>query len=254
MHDANLRLLDQSFERLRVYVEDTCMLPPTNDPNEAVPVIDYIVQEMNTNAKGEDAAKMRELNAYSGEACISEWRKYPIWKQLLLGNMPRTCVETEMSSHQAAMVMWALNVRQDGPWDHKPKIRKKFHPRVPNGEQVWHRLGEFDYFYDIWSNVHYGYVGIACGFSKSALLDGAGLEQIGSDIFRGRMPSSRPGVSGTRSYDDPSDQASIGIGIQLYGVSPGSLSTKQVRDAVVASPDLTKRATPKELMKVGGPR
>lgn len=231
------------------------VLPPTNDPNEAGPVIDYIVDEMNTNAKGNDAVKMRELHAYDATACIAEWQKYPLWKQLLLGNMPRTCVQTEMSADQAAMAMWAINVRQDGPWDHKPKIRKKFHPRVPNGEQVWHRIGEFDYFYDIWSNIHYGYVGLACGFSKSALLDGAGLEQVGSDIFRGRMPSSRPGVSGARSYDDPSDQEAISIGITLYQAYPGGVTAQQVRSAVLGSSSLTKRPTPKaQPQTVGGPR
>ena len=231
-------------------------LPPTSDPNEGAPVIDYIVGEMNTNSKGNDAVKMRELNSYSSQACIAEWQKYPLWKQLLLGNMPRTCVDTEMSARQAALAMWVLDVRQDGPWDHKPKIRKQFHPRVPNGEQVWHRLDQFDYFYDIWSNIHYGYVGIACGFSKSGLLDGAGLEQIGSDVLRGRMPSSRPGVQGARSYDDPSDQESILIGINLYYSSPGGVSAKQVRDAVTTAAALTKRPTPvaKKAVPAGGPR
>ncbi len=50
--------------------------------------------------------------------------------------------------------------------------------------RVWHKQGEVDYFYDIWSNIHYGYVGRAGGLSESVLLDGAGLEQIASDSIR----------------------------------------------------------------------
>ncbi|WP_241150813.1 polymorphic toxin type 44 domain-containing protein, partial [Pseudomonas viridiflava] len=66
---------------------------------------------------------------------------------------------------------------QNRPWDHKPIIR-----RTIGG--IWHKQGKYDYFYDIWSNVHYGYVGMAGGLSESVLLDGAGAEQIILDAGR----------------------------------------------------------------------
>jgi hypothetical protein len=66
----------------------------------------------------------------------------------------------------SALIAWAAKVRQNGDWDHKPKIAQRFHPRVPGGQQHWHLYGKTLYFYDVWSNIHYGYVGRAAGFSE----------------------------------------------------------------------------------------
>jgi hypothetical protein len=211
---------------------------------DAVPVLNYMVGEMNTNAGGLDAHRIRELNNYSATVCISQWSGLPWWQQLLsAGVTPDQCVQTEMSSHAAATLAWALNVRQDGIWDHKPIISARFQSRQPGRAQFWHRLGPSDYFYDIWSNLHYGYVGAACGFSDSALLDGAGLEQIGSDLFRGNLPRSSPGVSGLRRFDDPSDREGIRLGIRLFRTNPRGVTAAQVRAMIVGSTLLTKRAT-----------
>ncbi|RDU58770.1 hypothetical protein CQA53_11900, partial [Helicobacter didelphidarum] len=38
--------------------------------------------------------------------------------------------------------------------------------------------------YDIWSNIHYGYIGKAVGFSEIELLSGAGVAQVASNIAR----------------------------------------------------------------------
>ena len=46
----------------------------------------------------------------------------------------------------------------------------------------WHKYGQHDYYFDIWSNIHYGYVGTASGFCRDKLIDGAGVAQIGSDV------------------------------------------------------------------------
>lgn len=45
----------------------------------------------------------------------------------------------------------------------------------------WQKHGEYDYFYDIWSNIHYGYVGVALGFSAAEMINGAGLAQALDD-------------------------------------------------------------------------
>jgi hypothetical protein len=66
-------------------------------------------------------------------------------------------------------------------------------------------------YYDIWSNIHFGYAGSAAGFEEGVLLDGAGLEQIGTDLLRRRWPTRSQGVQGLRAYDDKSDRASISM-------------------------------------------
>ncbi|MOA31335.1 hypothetical protein D3C78_1524870 [compost metagenome] len=67
---------------------------------------------------------------------------------------------------------------------------------------IWHKHGKQDYSYDIWSNIHYGYVGMAGGFSESLLLDGAGLEQIASDSLRWIRDSKKfPGPKRSEGVD-----------------------------------------------------
>jgi hypothetical protein len=96
------------------------------------------------------------------------------------------------------------------------------------------------YFYDIWSNIHYGYLGRACSFSDAMLLDGAGLEQIGSDLLRGHWPMRAQGISSLRGFDDPSDRAAIAIGVDLHSRNPAKVTREQVMALVLAARDLTR--------------
>jgi len=141
-----------------------------------------------------------------------------------------------IGNQTAAAALWAKMVGQNQEWDHKPKLRLAFN------NAVWHKYGRHTYFYDIWSNIHYGYIGIACGFSEAWLFDGAGLEQIGSDTLRKiENWTDKPGprrsedVEGLRAWDDPPDRISIGIGIKLYQQYPnGSLTPEVILDEVLA--------------------
>lgn len=210
--------------------------------DEITPIAEYMTQEMNTNATGADVRRMLENNRFSGEACIADYQKLPFWQQLLgLGITPQQCIDMEMSARTAALLSWALNVRQDGIWDHKPIIANRFHPRNPGGQQHWHLYNTTLYYYDVWSNIHYGFVGKAAGFSDSVLLDGAGLEQIGSTLLRFSRPQRDATVGGLRAWDDPHDRAGIEIGIQLYQTNPGNLTKQILLNAVVNSTRIEKK-------------
>jgi len=216
--------------------------PRAAQRDELTPIARYIAAEMNTNAAGDDVKRMAEMNRFSATACITDFTQLPMWKQILgLGIRPEQCVDMQLSYHSAALIAWAMKVRQNGDWDHKPKIAARFHPRVPGGLQHWHLYGSTVYFYEVWSNIHYGYVGRAAGFSQSTLLDGAGLEQMGSDLARLNIPNRSPGVSGLRAFDDKHDRAAITIGIDLYRRDPRSVRTQDVLNAVVASTSILKR-------------
>ena len=189
--------------------------------DEITPIANYIAKEMNANAHGADVQHMIEMNNFSATACIEDFSKLPLWKQILgLGIRPEQCVNMGLSYRSAALLAWGMKVRQNGDWDHKPKIATRFNPRNPGGKQHWHLYGNTLYFYDVWSNIHYGYVGAAAGFSESVLLDGAGLEQIASSLLDLRLPERSPAVSGLRAWDDSSDRDAITIGIKLYGQHP----------------------------------
>ena len=213
--------------------------------DELTPIAVYIAAEMNTNAHGADVKRMVEMNAFSGEACIDEYMHLAWWKKLLgAGINPEQCINMDLSMHTGALLAWGWKVRQGGEWDHKPQIARRFHPRSP-GLQHWHLYGNTLYYYEVWSNIHYGYVGRAAGFSNSVLLDGAGLEQIGSDLARLNLPSRSPGVDGLRAWDDPHDRAAIMMGIELYKRHPGHVTAHEVLMAVITSTDiLTKPFSP----------
>lgn len=208
---------------------------PCGRPFEAYPIIEYIRGEMATNAKSADVKKIRQLNDYSAAECIRQWNKRG-WVGKLLGPGLEECSKQEIHNRLTALGLWTIKLRTGGPWDHKPYIRKHF-ARPGLSTQVYHQLYKWGYFYDIWSNIHYGYVGAAAGFSKDTLLDGAGLEQIGTDILSGRWPS-RKGSSGMRSFDDPSDRTSVEMGYDFY---PGVPSTSAIAASVLATPGLSRK-------------
>lgn len=128
-------------------------------------------------------------------------------------------------------------VRGGGPWDHKRTLRFG----RPNDGQVhlfkgtpaeWFHSAEEDakYFYDVFSNVHYGYVGAAAGYPVDVLLDAAGVVQKRSESGKERVRKFRESHAvpnddhlaylaidwGDRGWDPPTDQAAVRLGIHLY--------------------------------------
>jgi len=96
---------------------------------------------------------------------------------LLLNKMSRNSVGiAATSSKLSALTLFGWMVRQRGPWDPKKYIEEQSDPHYS------HPIGQYWYYYDIWGNIMFGYLGVAAEFSESELLNGAGLEQIGSDI------------------------------------------------------------------------
>lgn len=187
---------------------------------------------MNTNAHGAAARAMAELNGFSATGCVTDYLKLPLWQRVFgIGITPQQCNEIALSNAIAALLAWTLKVRQDGEWDHKPKIAARFHPGAPPvGPQHWHHYQATLYYYEVWSNIHYGYVGKAAGFSNVAV-----VEQIASTLHRLKWPGKSPETSGLRAWDDPHDRASIMMGIQLYAKKPTRVTGNEIRELVVAN-------------------
>lgn len=202
-----------------------------NHPDEMEGLASYIADEMNRNIRNPTVLKMKDLLSYDTAAETKRFLELP-WFAQAGATSPQAIGSANTA---AALGMWTERVGQDRPWDHKPKLRKLF-------KGVHHKQGKYEYFYDIWSNIHYGYVGIAGGLSEEWLLDGAGLEQIGSDLWRKIWsPIERPGphtsadIDGLRAYDDVADRVSINIGIKLKRHHPnGGITAKIIMDEVLA--------------------
>ncbi|MBX8599677.1 PAAR domain-containing protein [Pseudomonas cichorii] len=204
------------------------------DPDRMEELAAYIAGEMNTNINSPSVRQMKELNSFDPDEETRKYNALPFY--LRLGQGP-DFYSMALGKQAKAFAIWTERVGQNRPWDHKPILSKRF-------VGIWHKQGEYDYFYDIWSNVHYGYVGVAGGLSESVLLDGAGVEQIGSDTWRFIKdpkrfdgPRRTEGVDGMRAWDDIPDRVSIIIGMNLYKEYPnGGLNGKVIMDKVLAVP------------------
>ena len=193
----------------------------------------YIAEEMNRNITHPSVLKMKELNSYDPGTETSKYLEIPFY--LRLGRQPNFH-SIALVKKAEAFALWTERVGQNRPWDHKPKIKANF------GGDVRHKQGKYDYFYDIWSNIHYGYVGMAAGFSEAVLLDGAGAEQIISDAVRKLQDwENRPGpqrsedIKGLRAWDDIPDRKSITIGVSLFrAYSNRGVNAKIIMDEVLA--------------------
>ncbi|AZC35158.1 polymorphic toxin type 44 domain-containing protein [Pseudomonas chlororaphis] len=205
-----------------------------NDPDQMEELASYIAGEMNTNINSPSVRQMKDLNSFDPAAETRRYTALPFYMRL--GPGP-DFYSLALGKKAKAFAIWTERVGQGRPWDHKPKLQAMF-------KDIWHKQGDYDYFYDIWSNIHYGYVGLAGGFSESILLDGAGVEQIGSDLYRQirdsekfHRPRRTEGVEGMRAWDDVPDRVSIVIGMNLYKEYPnGGLTAKIIMDEVLAVP------------------
>jgi RHS repeat-associated protein len=168
---------------------------------------------------------------------------------------PRYFPVQEPISQATAQFVWASQVldarlkKYVGPfaplignWDHKPILTNKIDSPVPEIAETgqWSTVGDLQYRFDIWSNIHYGYVGRAANFTGNELINGAGVEQIGSDIYNKNTPSRSSNAPTWRaSWDDPSDTAAIQIGIDMWNRYGLTVTTADLYLAVLENPRLT---------------
>lgn len=200
-------------------------------PDRMEELATYIADEMNRNIHHSSVSEMKELLSYDVAKETRKQMDLP-WYAQVGATSPQAI---GAANGAAAMAIWTERVGQNRDWDHKPKIYARF-------GTYYQKQDKYDYFYDIWSNIHYGYVGRAGGLSESVLADGAGVEQIASDAIRKvfewtkrRGPYATPSVDGMKAYDDAPDRISISIGIELFAEHPnGGITAKMIMEKVLA--------------------
>lgn len=211
-----------------------------NHPDQMEELASYIADEMNRNIHDPAVSEMKRLIDYGPDVAAKQFAELPLLARM---GGPSNFGNIAKAHKVAAATIWTKKVGQGLDWDHKPKLRKLF-------PGVRHKQGQYDYYYDIWSNIHYGYVGIIGGLSESVLLDGAGAEQIVSDSVRKadeiwekpktdwELPGPHLTASlsdGLRAFDDVADRVSISIGVKLANQHPhGGITAKMAMDEVLA--------------------
>jgi hypothetical protein len=142
-------------------------------------------------------------------------------------NPPSAPINTGLL-HVTAINIWAEKVRPGGAWDHKPiladMLRMRNDPAVGGSPDFWFPIrgdDSHEYYYDIWSNIHFGYVGRAAGLDAQSLQAGANI----------------PVLAGT---NDIGDVVSIDLGIELWEEHGLQLTEEQLHDGILRYQDLWK--------------
>ncbi|MFD4836037.1 PAAR domain-containing protein [Achromobacter sp. NPDC058515] len=191
-----------------------------NHPDALIGIAEYMVREMKTNPFSIEGRKIRAANSADPQARREEWQQLP-WYLRLEGQPD---FEGAAAGQKvAAYGMWIERVGPGRPWDHKPALERMLGKNFNIG---WQKYGNFDYFFDIWSNIHYGYAGVALGFSAAELINGAGLAQAAFDAWVKRRQQNHPqNGPWPASADDVPDHISIKLGADLYNeVKPHALT------------------------------
>jgi hypothetical protein len=122
----------------------------------------------------------------------------------------------------AALTKFYDQVKTGGPWDHKPILEDML--GLEEGVDLRFPVrgdAEHEVFYDVWSNIHYGYIGTAAGFGEGELQKAADIAEEGT------------------GKNDPADKLTIQIGIDLWNKYGENMTQEQFEAEVQAQiPDL----------------
>ncbi|MGW3061881.1 polymorphic toxin type 44 domain-containing protein [Streptomyces goshikiensis] len=129
------------------------------------------------------------------------------------------------SDINAALTMWGVKVAPGQDWDHKPQLQERYDPQTLDDYYFKQPGTNREVFYDIYSNVHYGYVGRAAGFDADTLIKGASL---GETLLTGD--------------DDQGDQSTMRVGIDLYDKYCDNLTEEQLRQGINDAMDQMEQA------------
>ncbi len=180
-------------------------------------VAKYIIDEIKQNST-ENSLTTGMINAFNQAGQLLVNQSYPLLLKAI------------------AYASWTDKVWPGNDWDHKPDISGRrgnlglenhsvYRPLEEGGNyynQFYHKYKEYDYYYDVWSNIHFGYIGKAAGFSDAELLDGAGLAQWIDDLRKSGNPQIHDETArGFRKRDDIPDQRTIELGIKLFEETKG---------------------------------
>jgi len=154
--------------------------------------LQYMYEEMKNNASSDDVKNIKNLK--------DQW-----W---------------DPSSRGTADRLWIDKVNKNKDWDHKPKLESLLNLKGTNyGYLVWGN-SDREFYYDIWSNIHYGYVGKAAGYSDFDLQVFASV----NDLWE------------TKQFNGP-DTNAVKLGIELWnetGGNPNNLTPEKLRQKVIS--------------------
>ena len=113
------------------------------------------------------------------------------------------------------MAAWFAKVAPTMEWDHKSKLTERYDLESVDDFYFKDPDGDKEVYYDLYSNVHYGYVGRAAGFDRDTLIEGASTAE--------------PALVGE---DDEGDQITMRIGMDLYDKYGEDMTQEQLHQGI----------------------
>ena len=166
---------------------------------EAIDVAKFIVDEMKNNRQSKEANDIKKIINIERELS-----KNSLTNTIIFAH-PISKTSLFISSKIQSYKLFKKLVESNAIWDHKWQIAKLF-PTMGLSTPFYHRYfynnKYYEIGYDVWSNIHYGYIGRVIGFDKSALHFGADMAQSFSNRAITR--------------DDPKDAEAIKLGFKIY--------------------------------------
>lgn len=172
--------------------------------DDVILVADYIEDEMLKNRFSEIVKKTAKYN------------------DDFVNGKPEDLVKRVKNKYEAYK-LWAGLVGKGCDWDYKSKIQNDYEDWSCNKKGKT----SLKFYFDIWANVHYGYVGKCAGFTEFELLNGDGVAQLKDnnksldswdtweDYLKNIIGDLDEGdILG--GFEDPADQQAIKVGFALY--------------------------------------
>ncbi|MER0237086.1 polymorphic toxin type 44 domain-containing protein [Fulvimarina sp. MAC8] len=193
-------------------------------------VAQFIAQEMNRNKNAKATGEMRDVmnnrGIYAqqvGRPPLSEQHRRAIAESIFAHQTHADFHPAKAWYEELGTLVQLAYFGGGGQWDHKPIIYADWGSR--------NRLGNsgYVYYYDLWSNLHFGYIAAAAGLPLHRVIAGAGFAQkidsgTGREMVAGiagalwNPPNLRPDEEMKRYLfaDAPEDRRAIINGYSLY--------------------------------------
>ena len=204
----------------------------------------YICDEIKKNVETSEVKLIRAANVLASNSTH---------RDPLKGEQPE--VIPKIVGNLIAYLTWGYKVKSGAEWDHKKKIREMQKGIVYSCDKS--SLNPLQFSYDLWSNIHYGFIGAYAGFTEVELLVGAGVAQVfdnspeqleGNAEVNRRIYDALSNRLGAEN-DDPSDQQAILIGIRLHSEFKNRMSSLSSNDILRAVYRLYKQGLPISVKK-----
>jgi len=203
---------------------------PPLPPMTFAQLVTYCRDEMRTNALSADALQIKRFNQQGSATLrvaldLGQYLPLALRAQITAG----AATAAEITGSAAAMALWYDKVAGGHVWDHKGRLKTN---------NRWVADGALSYNFDMWSNIHYGFVGRAVGFSAWTLKSGAGAVQVTARTvppgYWDRRFNKIGDADVLSAFDDPADQAAIILGMDLFDGKGLGFTEDELRDMIRA--------------------